>query len=181
MNIWEMTNTSNKYFSLILKEQSKESFEFLKDKFKGESIQDEWKPLEVEIYKKSKKFSDSPIFWDAIGSFILSNKAYNDLKMFLEQKTEVLPLIHPQYSYYIVNNLNVIDCLDKEKTVFTTLSNGKIVDVENYVFRPEVLENQHIFKIKELKSTSTYVSDKFKEEVEKNNLKGFLFQKVWSK
>ena len=50
---------------------------------------------------------------------------------------------------------------------------------KKYVFLPNVIENVSIFKISDEKIRYAFVSDEFKQTVEKNNLLGFKFKLVW--
>ena len=50
---------------------------------------------------------------------------------------------------------------------------------EKYSFKPEVVENVHIFKLKDSPVSTFFVSDTFKKVVEENNLTGFNFKLVW--
>ena len=46
-------------------------------------------------------------------------------------------------------------------------------------FLPTVIEDVSMFKILDEKTRYAFVSDEFKQTVEKNNLLGFKFKLVW--
>lgn len=56
----------------------------------------------------------------------------------------------------------------------------RIMTFKKYAFLPDVIENVSIFKISNEKTRYAFVSDEFKQTVEKNNLSGFQFKLVWN-
>lgn len=79
-----------------------------------------------------------------------------------------------------INVITVLDAIDYEKSIYKTYRDGKrIMAFKKYVFLPTVIENVSMFKILDEKTRYAFVSDEFKQTVEKNNLLGFKFKLVW--
>ena len=82
--------------------------------------------------------------------------------------------------YFGINVITVLDAIDYEKSIYKTYRDGKrIMAFEKYVFLPTVIEDVSMFKILDEKTRYAFVSDEFKQTVEKNNLLGFKFKLVW--
>ena len=58
-------------------------------------------------------------------------------------------------------------------------SSGRVMSIEKYAFKPEIIKDNHIFKIVEFPKSEVFVSDEFKQKVEEAGLKGFKFELVW--
>ena len=50
---------------------------------------------------------------------------------------------------------------------------------KKYVFLPDIVSGNHIFKISDEKTRYPFVSDEFRKRVIDNNLKGFKFELAW--
>ena len=74
--------------------------------------------------------------------------------------------------------VSVLDVLDYSKSIYRTFPNtNKIAIVEKYAFRNcAELKNHNIFKIVDEPRGRSFVSEKFKNAAEQNNLTGFLFE-----
>lgn len=143
----------------------------------GESLQNNWKPIEVEVAKKGKG-KDFPEY--GLGRPIFSGKAKKIIEPLIQEHVEFLPMSNPDYEMYMCNILNVMDCVDKSKSV-PYKSLDLVIGYNEIFFKEEFLQDtrRHIFKIPESLSTRCYVSDEFRELVLKSKLKGFLFIEAW--
>lgn len=82
-------------------------------------------------------------------------------------------------TYYVINVLTTLDCLDFEQSEFTYFkSTGGIRSIRKRVFKPDCIGDTPIFKLPILNRVTTYVTDSFKQLVEDNNLTGLEFRKV---
>ena len=83
--------------------------------------------------------------------------------------------------YYAINVTTVLDVIDYSKSRYITFDDGKKIMVfEKYAFKLcDELIRSNIFKIIDETRGEAFVSDRFKESVEKNNLTGFRFELVW--
>jgi len=65
---------------------------------------------------------------------------------------EILPLKSVGDRLYFVNVLEVLDCLDEEKTDYRlSLVTQTKVGINKYAFKPEKIADKHIFKRKKLR------------------------------
>jgi hypothetical protein len=59
-------------------------------------------------------------------------------------------------------------------------SNGRIMRITRYAFRPEVVAGVDIFKLPSLRVSPTFVSEYFVKAWKAAGLRGLVFNKVWS-
>ena len=81
--------------------------------------------------------------------------------------------------FVLLNNLTVLDCLDRKKTKYKYVEND-ILGVEQYYFKenndPPLLQ----FKLQnQLIIRDYFVTDEFIDIVKKNNIKGLKFKEIW--
>ena len=81
--------------------------------------------------------------------------------------------------FVLLNNLTVLDCLDRKKTKYKYFEND-ILGVEQYYFK----ENNYppLFQVKlqnQLIIRDYFVTDEFIDIVKKNNIKGLKFKEIW--
>ena len=181
MNIYKFKTDSNQYHGLTYPEKGEEESIF--DRFEGKNLGDEWEPIIMEV-REAKKQGGFPSFEMPV----LSEKAWEVLKPLIQKDVEALPLIVEKEffgemggDYYALNVLSIITCLDESMSEFVKFSNGEVMRIVKHVFMPESIEDVHFFRIKAGNTVlyyDFYVSEDFKNLVEKHNLKGLLFQKI---
>lgn len=181
--IWELRiadiDGSDFYFPI---ESEKLEFEQIVKDFvsTGQSVVDKWKP--PIIMKKEEKYSynffhirevlslmDIPledeeeyIPEDAV---CVTRKIYDDLFSALKNEVEFLRLQSDEGMYYVLNVINIIDCLDKEASICNFAPNGLIIEYEDLIFDMEKLNGQHIFRIPQQPFT-IYLTQELKELIE---------------
>lgn len=175
MRIWLLRFDVNKYNSF----NGYKIEEELNIRFFGSSLLSNWSAHTIEAYYKKRKIADVSDF--SCGAPLFNEKAVEALMDLLNESVELLLCYFENSRYYVANVVNVIDALDKDKTQFKMFSTGeKSVECEKYVFKPEIVDGQHIFKIPLGNSIYIFVSDEFKRRVEETKLKGFIFVEVWN-
>ena len=145
-----------------------------------------WKTIDLKTYepvqyellgsdtgKKNYQFDISR----TNGLIIFSEKAIEVLKEILEQNGQIVPIITPSkrkkfFGFYPNKNIYDDSIINLKKSDFAQYEKGK-------VFRRIVLNNQYpkndyIFTLASY-AMGCFVTEKFKEVVEKNDLKGFEF------
>ncbi|MGB8454765.1 MAG: DUF1629 domain-containing protein [Anaerocolumna sp.] len=111
---------------------------------------------------------------------IFSLKAVECLKEVLGKNIEILPVYIDEQEFYLINALEVLDCLDHEKSEIKYFTGTeRIMSIKKHVFIEQKLKGKNIFRIKEQEKAGPFVTDKFKEAVEKSGLEGFEFREVW--
>ncbi|WP_251862281.1 DUF1629 domain-containing protein [Clostridium sp. Marseille-Q2269] len=148
MKVWKMNSDANKYDNFTLYNES-DWDKLMSYGFDGKSIKDTWIPFSVEEIEIIRK-GDKPSFSGSLPVF--SRKAVEVLKKYLDNNAEVLPLSYDKGNYFIINVINVKDCIDIEKSEVKRFKcSGEIMRFIKYAFKPEAINNEHIFKIPELK------------------------------
>lgn len=147
--------------------------------FDGRKRKDCWKPLPVRRMEPEKKLelSDAPGFTIPV----FSKKALEVLRPLIQNSIEELELLFQEAEYYAINITTILDVIDHSKSKFKMYSDGnRIMAFQKYVFKScDELRNNNIFKIVDEPRRRAFVSDKFKQAVERNNLSGFKFKMVW--
>lgn len=136
-----------------------------------------------KIYpSKYKDEIDKPIgdiFSVEVSSFILNEKSYKILYPYIKNEAQIFKVKCENDNLYVVNIINIIDCLDYDKSEINRFpSSGRVMRVIKYVFKIEKLKNATIFKLPEFPKGISYVTEEFKNVVEENNIKGFKFKEL---
>ena len=175
MKIWQLNFKLDEYDNLIpVTEFTAEEIQA----FDGRSHLNQWKPVPVKRMEPEKglELGDAPGFVFPV----FSRKALKCLEPLISKNVEILPLEFNEKEYLGNNIITVLDAIDYEKSIYKTYRDGKrIMAFKKYAFLPDVIENVSIFKISDEKTRYAFVSDEFKQTVEKNNLSGFQFKLVW--
>ncbi len=123
--------------------------------------------------------SDYPVF----SVPAMSQKAYDVLSNSFQNLVEIFPLApNKKYGqYYFMNIINLLDCLDVEKSDLKFFSDGKtIMRIKRYVFQEKILDmNTTIFKLENLRRGEIFVNEETKLLIENAGLEGFIFTQVW--
>lgn len=175
MRIWKLKSKCDKY--ICLHPVVPFTFEQL-HMFNGTSVIDQWVKPETEIDKgASHRKSDYPYF--SVGLPVMSKKALDILLPIIENSVEILPVDVQGEEYYGINVLKVLDVVDYEKSAHWFLPSGTIM-VTNYVLKySNDMNKYNVFKVTDNVMTSwPFVTDEFKNAVEKNKLKGFEFELI---
>jgi hypothetical protein len=136
----------------------------------------EWKPLPVHVNSVGTKRGD----FLGIGArqFTCNGRGWKILEPLIGRSVKTFSVKYNQSEYSIIKATNIIDCLDYSKSdVFRYQEIGRVLWVNKYVFREELIKGEHLFAIPEIKF-NILVSQEFKDCVEKNDLEGLLFQQV---
>ena len=82
-------------------------------------------------------------------------------------------------TYKVANVITILDALDLENSKYDLfeLDYEKVLSVEKYALRKNMIGNKNIFKLKD-DTIPIFVSEKFKNIVEENSLIGFQFLEV---
>ena len=181
MNIYRLDSDGDVYESLIFKDKHdwKTVTEF-SDQGKPAEL---WTPLAVDRYnkpysgrRKKREPSDFP-FMSPLDVF--SEKAVNALGTMLSGNGTLLPFKHPESRFYLFLPDRVLDVLDEARSKLWKLDTGRIVSIDEFVFRPDAKFEASIFQIPQLRFKQTFVTEDFVTAVQAHDLRGFKFPKVW--
>lgn len=145
--------------------------------FNGSQKVKDWKPINVKrMY--DREFSNTPGLASHIP--VLDDKAIAILQDLLKGNAEILPLNCKEGDFFAINVTNILDCVDYKKSEYKTFRDGKrIMRFIKYVFKPQELISQHLFKIPDEVLKRPFVSDEFRNRVLESGLSGFVFELAW--
>lgn len=174
MKIWILDCDVDNYENLTMKEEF--DIDYIQS-FDGTKKIKNWNPLKVKrMY--DREFSNTPGFSPHIPIF--DKKSVSVLNDLLTDNAEILPLDCDEGEFYAINVINVIDCIDYEKSKYKTFRDGKrIMRFTKYVFDEVKIDGLNIFKIKDEPLKRPFVSENFKNKIIDNNLVGFKFELAW--
>ncbi len=145
-------------------------------RWSGESKINTWATLEL-VWLNDDLSQDSDVDADFIkfsGAMVVSARAFEGLSQHLGGQVEFLPVVIAGETRYILNVLNVLDIMDKEKSIYKIYSDGKVGACEHaYINEPD--EGQVIYKVKGFLGR-TFSGDSFVELVNDLGLTGALIR-----
>lgn len=178
LGVWSIRADSDQYTTFRPQIYQEEEWFKLRDLFKsGNQLNQNWRPIELEIYQKDEIEGDQPIpdLTFGIVTEAISERAKSILEPLIATQVEFLPLITP-FGYYYEMNVKYVDCLDREHSKYEFLGEERrLMWIDAYAFHWEKLKGVHIFLLPELNISNLFCSDIFKKQVEDNSLSGFLF------
>lgn len=119
-----------------------------------------------------------------LGWFAVSSRFVTEIRHLENDSIQYLPIkvkaCQPQMiaeEYSVANIITVLDAVDIENSKHMLLF-GK-PNIIKYALKGEIINSHHIFKVKEsILSLSTFVSEDFKEAIQKADLRGFSFTEI---
>jgi hypothetical protein len=149
----------------------------------GEGVRrgDSWIPVPMEHYPASRrKHRGKPVDFPSLGGLGLafSERALRALTPLVGDAIEALPLLYEgPGKFYVINILDVTNCLDLERSKLNQHDDGYISTVEKFAFKPGHIDGRHIFKCNEC-LIYDLVSTEFKALAEEQGLVGASFTPV---
>jgi hypothetical protein len=149
--------------------------DFLHHHFNGKSELAVWKKPRIQISAKSK-----PLKNVLTGSFqapFVSEKFKQAIQPVCGSSAEFLPLTAlKNTSFYVFNVVEVVDCLDIEKSeiVYSPSFPDRIMRVDRFIFHPGVLRPIAVFKIPQ-DLDRIFVTQPFIEAARRNRITGIGF------
>ncbi|MRN55975.1 imm11 family protein [Paenibacillus monticola] len=145
--------------------------------FNGESKIKGWWPIQVETLHKNT-YSDFPYYLTEIP--LVSEKVKRILEPYIADEVEFLPLIHEGKNIYMVNVINILDCIDWQSSEVDWFKEKYFMGFIKLRFNfSKIPNNIYLFKIKETSGTRVYITDAFKELIERNHLQGLDLSVVY--
>jgi hypothetical protein len=146
----------------------------------GVSRKSNWTTIEMKIVREDEggqlKESDAP--WLGSHALVFRSHAVEKLNTELLAFGELLPLECGEGGLWIYNPGPVLDALDVSRASVVRFRDGRIMMVERYAFKEDVIRGVHIFKIAGMKVSPTFVSQQFLDLWVSCGLRGLEFQKV---
>lgn len=149
--------------------------------FSGKSLANSWN--KIELCKESKSdngaaFKETDLYGYSNIVPVLSNNAKECLAPIIKDKAEFLPIDCDGDELWMLNTINLIDAFDEEASELTKFSSGKILAISKYVLKNDKCQDNEIFGLSDVPHHYIFVSEKIKQIVEENDLKGFEFKEV---
>ena len=115
-----------------------------------------------------------------ISAVVVNEKCFKVLCPYIKDCAQVFQTKGNGQNLYVLNIIAVIDCLDRENAELKLFkSSGRIMRIEKYVFYEDKIKDAFIFKLPEELKSQPYVTEQFKQLIEKNDIRGFKFVPVW--
>lgn len=148
----------------------------------GETRIANWKPLAMKIIRvdegRALAESDSP--WLGSHALMFRSPACEALVPMLRRNGELLPVNCGDASVNMLNVTNVLDALDEEASDVRRFSNGRLMRVSRHVFRPEVVGTVDMFKIRNMRVSPTFATQRFVDAWRGAGLRGLDFVLLWA-
>lgn len=179
MKIWELRHDSNSYVVFFPVNKEMWTLDYIHS-FQGNSKLKEWTKLSVtsDRDEKSLPLTDFLGFLH-IPFLVFSDQCVKKLYSLIQEDAELLPLEFENSTYYGINVMSILDCVDLTNSSFKRYkSTGRIMRFNNLSFRKNMLINHRLFRLTE-GPIIYYVSDEFKNTVVSNGLTGFAFKLIW--
>ena len=150
--------------------------------FDGKSLTSSWAPIRVRFVSSdeyhSAMRSDFP--WLGSHALVLRKRAIDVLQPILRGQAEILPLVADDtQELAILNVTRVLDALCiSQSEIIRFPGTDRIMKVIRPEFREELLANVDIFRLP-FRASSTYVSQRFVDAIDRAGLKGLRFRLAW--
>ena len=82
--------------------------------------------------------------------------------------------------YWLFNVTHTVDALDEQQSEVARYSDGRIMGIDSFVFKPESLRGELLFHVRNTPGVPNLVTQDFVDLVYEHGLTGFSFRLVWS-
>ncbi|SRR5216683_1424390 len=159
-----------------------QQFDNIIDRLAGTPYGSNWQPVKVEIIQedRGKKLLESDTPWLGPHALIFRQTVVQAMGSLLREFGELLPLQCDEAELSIFNVTRLLDALDESASSIVRFGSGRILNIEKYEFRRDIVKGNEIFKIPNLRASPTFIGDRFVELWKTAGLRGLDFKKVWS-
>lgn len=156
-------------------------YERLNLEINGNERSDTWRSPVMQIIREDEgqrlTESDSP--WLGEHALIFRPATVLAMGTMLRRFGELLPLKCASARLHIYNPTLVLDALDEDSSSLLRVDSGRIMMINRYEFRPELIRDVDVFKIPNLRVSPTFVGTRFVDAWQSAGLRGLDFKKVW--
>lgn len=176
MKIWEV-NTDKNNIQISLSEKEFRKLDPIL--WEGKRLNDIWDDS-IKFYIESESDIASNFPYCSPMYFIADEKAENLLKQLVDEHIEILPMNCKGKHYKVINIVNVVDCLDVERSRYQVCKGdpSQILKYEKLEFLSEKIEEYSIFMIPQYLGCAFFCTDKFKYAMEEAGIKGLCFNLI---
>ena len=177
MNVYRLYFAADDWAGLYTPDRSQRS---RLEPFDGTPIAPGWEPIDVDWDNAEGKQGWGD-FCEVNGAPVFTARAVEALGDLLEGRGELLPLaVADGGEAYAFNITRLSDALDQDRCELDYYDDGRIMDVDDYVFDPAKVADETIFKLAILPRRFDYVTDRFRDRVEQAGLTGFRWPSMWT-
>ena len=143
----------------------------------------DWTPVEMEIYKvgdRRRRLRHAD-FLNLLGwALVLRDRAIDLAGPIVAPFGEILPLTCADVNVSLFNPLEILDALDESRSQIVRFpSSGRIMVIEKYVFRPEVIPERGIFRSPQEPTRPFFYSEPVADDLMNLGLTGLELRPVW--
>lgn len=178
MKVYKLSSDLSFQSLEIESEDDYKEFNQLYDNYLGKSVKSLWRPLRIKVLEGDESLPASDFPYLAPAFPIMSRKAKEVFHDLIAPYVEFLPLQSSFGEYYGINVLEEVDALDEEASELKRFSDGRVMVVHKYVFKPDTVEGKVIFRIPQ--DNSIFVTDLFADKVWESGLMGLKLEELWS-
>lgn len=169
MAIYTLGADPDKFDSLVL--HNPKDWDLLRQ-LKGQPLSS--LPDRIRVgYHKAKERGDFPYFASHLPVF--GPRAWPVVEPLTRGSAQVFTLRAPDADYAVLNVFAVADSFDAAASSYTRTPSGYVQTIKRYAFRPGAVEGKDIFKVPESVVVDVLVSQRFKDAVERAELRGLVF------
>jgi hypothetical protein len=142
----------------------------------GHRVAERWPPL---VGRLAGPVADAAYLCP--GAIVVNARVWTGLCQHLGDTVEVLPITLADRPWHVLNVLNVVEVLDRERSEIKYFkSSGRVMRVVRYAFRGEGLDDAILFKVPELARAPVFGTDRFRELLASLDITGLRLVEVWS-
>jgi hypothetical protein len=150
------------------------------ERLNGQAIDpNSWPKVTVRVVRDGSggtEATDFGLVWTEPAVNFHTVEALSDL---LRQNGQILPLLSEDGDYCAYNVTTLLDALDEDRSVVERFSSGRVMSVQRFVFRPEVIAAHPIFKIPQFPHAHAFITDEFVRRVQSARLTGLAPKTLW--
>lgn len=188
MNVWKYTADVDHFCTLRLVDHRRDAHLLQSENLRiGKPLTPPFPTIEVQYETDWKELSPSqrmlarkgelarPDFPSLYGiEVILQEGALRALEPLIKDSVQIIPLECEDDRLYLIHVVDVVDCLDVERSDIKRFESGKLLRVRHYELKNlELLSGKGIFKMAGL--PLAFLTDTFKALVEEHDLKGLVW------
>ena len=172
-NIYYLSFETMKYRCFELPPQEFKTLEDTKID-EGEKVSAVWPKITLGFENNKKRISDFPYFYLTFPIF--SERAVDALHDLIDSYVEFLPVevTNSEKKFFGVNVWKIYDTLDLSRCDYEQIHNCFVI--ETFAFKDDILPEASIFRIREMSYRRIFVSQEFRDLVEKKKLIGLRFE-----
>lgn len=144
-------------------------------RFQGQRLAGSWRTVKAWflVFERGKRKPIPELDMILGEALACSDRALSVLSGQIRSDVEILPINVIDHKYWVLNIINVVDCLDEGKVTYDRKGNENL----SRCFNKEPLVNVSLFKTPE-RLGDIFATERFYDEVISNSISGLEFRNV---